>query len=58
MVDAYGYTLLTYKLRLAFSPILLNVSELIDNALDRETDTSTVSAVSHKEEIEKQISRD
>lgn len=57
MVDAYGYTLLSYKLRLAFSPILLNVSELIDNALDRGNRYKyTVSAVSHKEEIEKQIS--
>jgi YbbR domain-containing protein len=57
MVDAYGYTLLSYKLRLAFSPILLNVSELIDNSLDRGYRYKyKVSAISHKEEIEKQIS--
>ena len=57
MVDAYGYTLLTYKLRLAFSPILLNVSELIDNSFDRGYRYKyKVSTVSHKEEIEKQIS--
>ncbi len=57
MVDAYGYTLLTYRLRLAFSPILLNVNELIDNTLDRGYKYKyTVTAVGHKEEIEKQIS--
>jgi hypothetical protein len=57
MVDAYGYTLLSYKLRLAFSPILLNVSELVDNALEKGGKYRyTVSTVNHKEEIEKQIS--
>ncbi len=57
MVDAYGYTLLSYKLRLAFSPILLNVSELIDNALEKSGRYRyTISTVNHKEEIEKQIS--
>jgi YbbR domain-containing protein len=57
IVDAYGYTLLSYKLRLAFSPILLNVNELVDNALERGNRYRyTISTVSHKEEIEKQIS--
>jgi YbbR domain-containing protein len=57
MVDAYGYTLLSYKLRLAFSPILLNVSELVDNALEKGGRYRyTISTVNHKEEIEKQIS--
>lgn len=59
MVDAYGYTLLSYKLRLAFSPILLNVSELVDNALERGSRYRfTISTASHKEEIEKQISNE
>lgn len=57
IVDAYGYTLLSYKLRLAFSPVLLNVNELVDNALERGNRYRyTISTVSHKEEIEKQIS--
>ena len=57
MVDAYGYTLLSYKLRLAFSPILLNVNELVDNALEKGSRYRyTISTASHKEEIEKQIS--
>jgi YbbR domain-containing protein len=56
-VDAYGYTLLSYKLHLAFSPVLLNVNELVDNALERGNRYRyTISTVSHKEEIEKQIS--
>jgi hypothetical protein len=57
IVDAYGYTLLSYKLRLAFSPILLNVSELVDNAMERGSRYRyTISTVNHKDEIEKQIS--
>lgn len=57
MVDAYGYTLLSYKLRLAFSPILINVSELVDNVFDRGKKYQyTILTVNHKEEIEKQIS--
>ncbi len=57
MVDAYGYTLLSYKLRMSFSPVLLNVSELIDNALESSKRLRyTVYTVNHKEEIEKQIS--
>jgi hypothetical protein len=57
MVDAYGYTLLSYKLRLEFSPVLLNVNELVDNSLDRGNRYRyTISTVNHKEEIEKQIS--
>jgi YbbR domain-containing protein len=57
MVDAYGYTLLSYKLRLAFSPIQINVGEMIDNALERGSKFRySVATVAHKEEIEKQIS--
>ncbi len=57
IVDAYGYTLLSYKLRLAFSPVLLNVSELVDNALEKGNRYRyTVFTVNHKDEIEKQIS--
>lgn len=56
-VDAYGYTLLSYKLRLAFSPVIINVSELVDNAFDKgNRNKYIVFTVSHKEEIEKQIS--
>lgn len=56
-VDAYGYTLLSYKLRLAFSPVVINVSELIDNAFDRGNRFKYIFyTVVHKEEIEKQIS--
>jgi YbbR domain-containing protein len=59
MVDAYGYTLLSYKLRLAFSPIQISVSELVDNALERRNKYRySVSTVAHKEEIEKQISNE
>jgi hypothetical protein len=57
IVDAYGYTLLSYKLRLAFSPILLSVSDLVDNTFDRGNKYRyTISTGNHKEEIEKQIS--
>lgn len=57
MVDAYGYTLLSHKLRLALSPIVLNVSELVDNSYNRgDRYRYTISTVIHKEEIEKQIS--
>ena len=57
VVDAYGYTILTYKLRLAFSPILINVNELIDNVLVRKGQYQYIVRTSnHKEEIEKQIS--
>lgn len=57
LVDAYGYTLLSYKLRLAFSPVLINVSELVDNPYDRgKRYRYFVATVNHKEEIEKQIS--
>ena len=57
MVDAYGYTLLSYKLRLAFSPILLSVNELVDNSLEKGGRYRyNISTVNHKEEIEKQIS--
>ncbi len=57
VVDAYGYTLISYKLRLAFSPILLNVSDLVENALEKGNRYRyIVFSVNHKEEIEKQIS--
>ena len=57
IVDAYGYTLLSYKLWLPFSPVIINVSELIDNIYDRGNKLKyIIYTVSHKEEIEKQIS--
>ena len=59
IVDANGYTLLIYKLRLPFSPVLINVSELVDNVLERgDKYRYTISTVNHKEEIEKQISNE
>jgi len=33
-VDAFGYTLLQYKLNLAFSPLILDVNELTNNYLE------------------------
>ena len=33
-VDAFGYTLLQHKLRLAFSPVFLDVNELTNNNLE------------------------
>lgn len=57
MVDGFGYTLLSHKLRLAFSPVLLNVNDLTDNMLESNRITKyTVYTSAHKEEIEKQIS--
>lgn len=57
MVDAYGYTLLSYKLRLAFSPVQIPVGELVEIALEKGNRSRySVSTVAHKEEIEKQIS--
>ncbi|MCE1199271.1 MAG: hypothetical protein LWW85_09920 [Marinilabiliales bacterium] len=51
--------MLSYKLRLAFSPVQLNVGELVDNSLDRYTRSKyLISTVNHKEEIEKQISNE
>ena len=56
-VDALGYTLLRYKLRLAFSPLLLDVNELTNNYLEnRYLSKYTISTNSHKEEFAKQIS--
>ncbi|HWS01404.1 MAG TPA: hypothetical protein VN249_12355, partial [Prolixibacteraceae bacterium] len=57
LVDAYGYTLLSYKLRLPFAPIQINVSELIDNVWETgPKDKYTISTRNHLAEIEKQIS--
>ncbi|MCL4484122.1 MAG: hypothetical protein M1445_16200 [Bacteroidetes bacterium] len=57
MVDAYGYTLLSYKLSLAFSPILLNVNELVDNEMGgMSKNRYVIYTENYKEEIEKQIS--
>ena len=56
-VDAFGYTLLRHKLRLAFSPILLDVNELTNNYLEgRFFSKYSISTNGHKEEIAKQIS--
>ncbi len=57
LVDAYGYTLLSYNLHLDFSPIQINVSELVDNVLDRGSkEKYTILTANHLGEIEKQIS--
>jgi len=56
-VDAFGYTLLRYKLRLAFSPVFLDVNELTNNYLEGKFMSKyTISTNGHKEEIAKQIS--
>ncbi len=57
MVDGYGYTLLSHKLRLTFSPVILSVSDLTDNVLENSKISKyIINTSSHKEEIEKQIS--
>ncbi len=57
MVDGYGYTLLSHKLRLAFSPVIISVNDLTDNVLENSRVSKYVINISsHKEEIEKQIS--
>ncbi len=57
LVDAYGYTLLSYKLRLPFEPIQINVSELIDNVWEMyPKDKYVISTKNHLAEMEKQIS--
>jgi hypothetical protein len=56
-VDAFGYTLLRHKLRLAFSPVLIDVNELTNNYLEnRFISKYAISTNSHKLEIAKQIS--
>ncbi len=58
-VDALGYTLLRYKLRLAFSPLILDVNELSNNYLEnRFLSKYSVSTIAHKEEFAKQISNE
>jgi hypothetical protein len=57
LVDGYGYTLLSHKLRLAFSPVLLNVNDLTDKVLENGNISKiTIYTSSHREEIAKQIS--
>jgi hypothetical protein len=56
-VDAFGYTLLRHKLRLAFSPVLLDVNELTNNYLENKfISRYAISTNGHKVEIAKQIS--
>lgn len=58
-VDALGYTLLQYKLNLAFSPLLIDVNELTNNYLDNLfLSKYSVSTNRHKDEIAKQISNE
>jgi hypothetical protein len=58
-VDASGYTILQYKLRLAFAPLILDVNELTNNYLgDKYISKYTISTNNHKEEFAKQISTD
>jgi hypothetical protein len=57
LVDGYGYTLLSHKLRLAFSPVLLSVNDLTDKVLENDRISKyTIYTSSHREEIAKQIS--
>ena len=56
-VDAFGYTLLQYKLSLAFSPILIDVNELTNNYLENLfLSKYSISTNVHKGEFAKQIS--
>ena len=58
-VDAIGYTLLRFKLSLAFSPLLLDVNELSNNYLEnRFLSKYTISTNGHKGEFAKQISNE
>lgn len=58
-VNASGFTILQYKLRLSFTPLLLDVKELTNNYLeDRYITKYVISTNSHKEEIAKQISNE
>jgi hypothetical protein len=55
-VDASGYTIFQYKLRLVFNPVLLDVNELTDNLLaNKYISRYTISTMNHKAEIAKQI---
>lgn len=57
LVDGYGYTLLSHKFRLAFSPVLLNVNDLTDKVLENDKISKyIIYTASHREEIAKQIS--
>lgn len=56
-VDAFGYTLLRHKLRLAYLPVLIDVNELTNNYLEnKHLSKYTISTSGHKDEIAKQIS--
>ncbi len=58
-VDALGFTLLRHKLRLAFSPILIDVNELSNNYLENKfLSKYAISTNGHKEEFAKQISNE
>ena len=58
-VDAFGYTLLQYKLSLAFSPLLLDVNELTNNYLENLfLSKYSISSNAYKGELAKQISSD
>jgi hypothetical protein len=58
-VDALGYTLLRYKLSLAFLPVLIDVNELSNNYLENKSLSKyAISTNGHKLEIAKQISNE
>ena len=58
-VDAFGYTLLQYKLSLTFSPLLLDVNELTNNYLENLfLSKYSISTNAHKGEFAKQISNE
>jgi YbbR domain-containing protein len=55
-VDALGYTLLRYKLRIALPPLLIDVNELSNNYLEANYSSKySISTNGHKEELAKQI---
>ena len=56
-VNASGYTILQHKLRLVFSPLLLDVDELTNNNLESKYISKySISTNNHREDIAKQIS--
>ena len=58
-VDAYGYTLLQHKLRLAFSQTTIDVNELTNKNLEsRYLSRYIISTNDHKDEFAKQISNE
>jgi hypothetical protein len=57
-VNAHGFTLLRYKLRLAFSPVVLNISELMEENKVASGSFYNIQSGSIQDNISRQISSD